>query len=62
MNAYTDLHIKLGKSLSASVNHYNNTSKKYTQMDKGVKQITSNESSLINDNQIFENVENPDLE
>lgn len=60
MNAYTESHLKLGKSLSAAVGHYNNTNKKYTQMEKGVKQITSGESSLINQDQIIEDVERPD--
>ena len=62
MKSYTDLHIKLGKSLNSTVNHYKSTNTKYKQINKDVKQITSNEVTLIDQDQQLEDVENPDLE
>ena len=62
MKSYTDLHIKLGKSLNSTVNHYKSTNTKYKQINKDVKQITSNEVTLIEQDQQLEDVENPDLE
>ena len=62
MKSYTDLHIRLGKSLNSTVNHYKNTNTKYKQIHKDVKQITSNEVSLIDSEEQLEDVENINLE
>jgi len=62
MKSYTDLHIRLGKSLNATVNHYKSTNTKYKQINKDVKQITSNEVSLIDPEEQLEDVENINLE
>jgi len=62
MKSYTDLHIRLGKSLNSTVNHYKNTNTKYKQIHKDVKQITSNDVSLIDSEEQLEDVENINLE
>ena len=40
LNSYQDSHNRLGKSLSAAVNHYNDTSKEFGKIDKDVTKIS----------------------
>ena len=40
LNSYQNSHNKLGKSLSAAVNHYNDSSKEFTKIDKDVTKIS----------------------
>ena len=40
LNSYQNLHNKLGKSLSAVVNHYNDSSKEFGKIDKDVTKIS----------------------
>lgn len=46
LKKYEDYHSKLGKSLSAVVNHYNNSHKEFSKIDKDVIKITGTEEGL----------------
>ena len=41
LNSYQNSHNRLGKSLSAAVNHYNDTSKEFVKIDKDVTKISN---------------------
>ena len=41
LNSYQDSHNRLGKSLSAAVNHYNDTNKEFNKIDKDVTKISN---------------------
>ena len=41
LNSYHNSHNRLGKSLSAAVNHFNDTSKEFGKIDKDVTKISN---------------------
>ena len=41
LNSYQNSHNRLGKSLSAAVNHYNDTNKEFNKIDKDVTKISN---------------------
>ena len=59
LNAYKDVHDRMGKTLGTAVNHYNNASKEFRKIDKDIIKITSGKQVL---NINTEQLEQPTLE
>lgn len=57
LKAYEEYHNKLGTTLGTAINHFNNTSKAFKQIDKDVLRITGESAELVT-----ELIEKPDQE
>ena len=54
LNSYQDSHNRLGKSLSTAVNHYNDTSKEFSKIDKDVIKISEGKFDIDFQKQIID--------
>ena len=59
LNSYQNSHNRLGKSLSAAVNHFNDTSKEFGKIDKDVTKISNGNFKIGLDTNL---VERPTIE